>query len=240
MARAIVTAVSILVARFVLIQLALWVAPWLGITGWYAGLFANFWCVVAALILVRWLQLGHGQGVMLLWHSRRAAVWLLPFLAEALMWLVAPGDFAMREPGWALWILTLLMVGINEELFHRMAVLSTLRRALGPVASAVLGGALFGLAHLSLLATTSRAVDDVLLNVLASATYGFALAAFQLRFHWLAPLFLVHALADFTVLMTTPAPFAAYLLVHVGFVLLGVLLLRSQPARAGRQSRPVR
>ena len=60
---------------------------------------------------------------------------------------------------------------------------------------------LFGLQHLSAFALTSRGAGDILMNVLLSGVYGFALAAYQLRFRWIRPLILVHALADFTTVL---------------------------------------
>lgn len=58
--------------------------------------------------------------------------------------------------------------------------------------------ALFGLQHLSAFATTSLGAYDIVTNVLVSACYGFALAAFQLWFAWIVPLILIHGFADFT------------------------------------------
>ncbi|MFC7374223.1 CPBP family intramembrane glutamic endopeptidase [Brachybacterium sp. GCM10030267] len=221
--------ISLEVLRFLVILAALAIAPLFGITGWYMGLFANVLCVVYAIVIVSVLGLWRDQGVLRLWRSPWAALWLLPFVVEALIWLVHPGGFSMQPPGILLWSLTRLFVGVNEELVNRVAVLGTLRRAFSPVPSAVLSGALFGLAHLSLLVTTpGRATDDVLLNVLASATYGFALAASQLRFRWLLPLVFIHATADMTVIMTGgQVPLWTDIAIHGGFVVLGVLLLRS-------------
>ncbi|WP_306366557.1 hypothetical protein [Nocardiopsis sp. CC223A] len=50
-------AVTVTVARFLVISLALAAAPLIGITGWYMGLFANAVCVVFAVALVTRLGL---------------------------------------------------------------------------------------------------------------------------------------------------------------------------------------
>ena len=96
-----------------------------------------------------------------------------------------------------------MLVGLNEELVSRGVVLDRLRRGFGPLPAVAITGALFGLQHLSAFATTSRGSYDVLTNVLVSGCYGFALAAWQLRFAWIWPLVLVHALADFTTIHST-------------------------------------
>lgn len=121
------------------------------------------------------------------------------------------------------------MVGVNEELTSRVAVLGVLRRAYSRRPAVVLTGALFGLQHFSLLVTTpGRSVDGIALNVLASATYGFALAAYQARFAWVLPLIVIHALADMTVIMlTVEVSLAVHMPVYAGFVVVGVLLLRT-------------
>jgi hypothetical protein len=80
----------------------------------------------------------------------------------------------------------------------------------------------------------------VLTNVLVSGCYGFALAAFQLRFAWIWPLVLLHASADFTTILSADghgdAVVAATLVVFVGF---GVSVLRLSPGRpAPRPPRP--
>ncbi|GGH38687.1 CPBP family intramembrane glutamic endopeptidase [Microbacterium album] len=231
-------AAGIGIARFGVIVGALELAPVLGIAGWYAGLFANALCVLFAAGVVTMLGVWRDQGVLRLWRSPLAALWLLPFVAEGVLRFALPGSIVVPPPGLALWILTLVLASLNEELINRVAVLSVLRRATGAVASAILSGALFGLAHLSLLVTTpSRSADDILLNVLASATYGFALAAFQLRFRWLLPLVLVHAFANASVIFVPlEVPLVLDVIIHAGFVVVGAALLvsRRRGFRPGR------
>ncbi|WP_157975820.1 CPBP family intramembrane glutamic endopeptidase [Brachybacterium sp. YJGR34] len=140
-----------------------------------------------------------------------------------------PGGIEIPPLGTALWTCTLLLAALNEELVNRVAVLGVFRRRMGPTWSAVVSGARFGLAHLSLLVTTpTRTADDTLLNVLASAPFGFALAAFQIRFRWAFSLVLVHAFANASVIFVeVDMPFVGDLAVHAAFVLVGALLLRT-------------
>lgn len=97
--------------------------------------------------------------------------------------------------------------------------------------SPVTSGALLELAHLSLLITTpTRRADDILLSVLASATFRFALAAFPVRFRWALSLVLVHAFVNASgIFLEAEMPFAGDVGIHAAFVLVGVLLLRTVP-----------
>ncbi|EWS81007.1 hypothetical protein BF93_00885 [Brachybacterium phenoliresistens] len=226
-AAALAIAAAIHAARFGVILGALALGPLLGISGWYLGLFANLACVVFAIVLVTALRMWSSSGIGRLWRSPWAALWLIPFVAEAGIWALIPGGLAVPPPGVGLWSLTLLLVGINEELTSRVAVLGTLRRGFGRTGAVLGTAALFGLQHLSALATTSRTVDDVLVNVLLSGIAGFAMAAYQARFSWIWPLMLTHAASDFTIIMSDyAAPLWLEVIVHVGFIGLGIALLR--------------
>lgn len=137
---------------------------------------------------------------------------------------------SMVPPGFGLWSLTLILVGFNEELISRGLVLHRLSASFGAFTAVILTGSLFGLQHLSLLATSDRGTYDILTNVLISATVGFALAAYQYRFGWIWPLILLHAFADFTAIWATSPHgdlFAAA--TAVVFVIYGVLILRNRP-----------
>ena len=185
------------VVRFGVIIGTLSLAPLLGISGWYLGLVANVACVLLAVVLVTVRGLWRVSGVFSVWRGRTAALFLVPFVIEVLLWAL-PNGLVERPPGFGLWALTLLLVGVNEELISRVIVLERMRRSFGPLSAVALTGALFGLQHLSAFATTGREHVDVILNVLVSACYGIALAAFQYRFRWVLPLVLLHAAADFT------------------------------------------
>lgn len=240
-ANALVLAVAIQLARFGLIMGALAIAPDLGINGWYQGLFANAVCSLFAAAVVTWLGLWRRSGILTLWRSKRAAILLLPFVFEALIWLAYPGGFGPRPPGYGLWALTLLLVGVNEELTSRVAVLGTLRKAFRPAPAVALAGIMFGLQHLSLFATGDPSTEDVLTIVVLTSIYGFALGAFQFRFAWVLPLILVHAASDFTQILTSePVPFAMHVVISLGLLAYGIRLLkgrRAAPTRAPLISR---
>lgn len=224
--RAVGFAVAVQVGRFAVIVAGLALAPLLGISGWYAGLFVNALCCLYAAALVTRRRLWRRSGFLTWWRGRTAALLLLVPLAEALSWVV-PGGPVDRVPGYALWALSLLMVGFNEELISRGVVLDRLARDFGALATVTITAALFGLQHLSLLLTTSRGTVDVLTNVLASACYGFGLAAFQYRFAWVSALILLHGLSDFTTLLASNAfgdlVVAAISIMYVGY---GLLIVR--------------
>lgn len=218
--------VTVHAGRFAAIVLALWVAPALGIGGWYMGLFANIVCCAYAVALVSYYRLWRVIGAGALWRGRAAALLLLVPLAEALMWLL-PRGLVEQPPGWGLWALTMLLVGFNEELISRGVVLNRLRRSFRAYPAVILTAALFGLQHLSAFATTGRGSWDILSNVAVSACYGFALAAFQFRFAWIWPLMLIHALADFTTtLARDPHDDVVVAITLVVFLAFGTAVLR--------------
>jgi membrane protease YdiL (CAAX protease family) len=225
--------VAVHVTRFGVIMFALWVAPLLGITGWYMGLFANAVCAVFAIALVTYLKLWRRIGFFTASRGRIAILLLLILLAEALI-RAFPDGLIDEAPGFGLWALTLLLVGFNEELISRGVVLERMRTNFSPLWAVTITASLFGLQHLSAFATSDRDAFDILTNVLASASYGFALAAFQFRFAWIWPLMLIHAAADFTSILGR-APygdlFAA--VTCVIFVVYGVLVLRAGSGEAG-------
>jgi hypothetical protein len=228
--RAIGFGAAVHLARFGVIVGALAVAGALGVSGWYLGLAANAACVLFAAALVTWRRLWRVSGILVAWRGRSALLLLLPLLAEVLLWAV-PAGLEDRPPGFGLWALTLLLVGVNEELTSRVVVLERMRASFAAPGAVAVTAALFGLQHLSALITTSRTVDDVALNVLVSGCYGAALAAFQYRYRWVAPLILLHAAADFTtVLSLRPLPDPVIAVTVIGFLALATLALR-QSAR---------
>lgn len=220
------------VLRFGVIMGTLAFAPLVGISGWYLGLAANVGCVLLAVVLVTVRGQWRTSGLFSLWRGRTAALFLVPFVVEVLLWAV-PSGLVERPPGFGLWALTLLLVGLNEELISRVVVLERMRRSFGPAGAVALTGTLFGMQHLSAFATTTRTVDDVLLNVLVSACYGIGLAAFQYRFRWVLPLVLVHAAADFTtILSANPLSDAVVAITCVAFLATAAAILR--PLVTGR------
>lgn len=227
--------------RFGVIIGTISLAPLLGVSGWYLGLVANIACVIFAIVLVTVRGLWRVSGLFSVWRGRVAALFLVPLVIEVLLWAV-PNGLIERPPGFGLWALTLLLVGVNEELISRVVVLERMRRSFGPVSAVALTGALFGLQHLSAFVTTGREVDDVLLNVLVSACYGIALAAFQYRFRWVLPLVLIHAAADFTtILSASPLSDPVVAITCLAFLATAAAILRplvsGRPA-AGRTLEP--
>ena len=166
-------------ARFAIILAVVTLVPLVGITGWYAGLTANVACAVFAVCLVTRHRLWRVSGFLTPLRSGWALLALVPFVIDAASWAL-PGGLDVDSPGIALWMLTLLLVGFNEELVSRVVVLDRMQRSFASLSAAAVTGALFGLQHLSpLLATTGRDPGDILLNVLLSATAGFALASYR-------------------------------------------------------------
>jgi len=154
---------------------------------------------------------------------------------KLLFWIV-PGGISVRAPGAIWWISTLLLVGLNEELFSRVVVLSGLRNKYSYLVSAALTGFLFGLQHFSALALTSRGLSDVAGNVLLSGIYGFTLAAVQLRIKWITPLILIHALADFTTLFAAkPLTDLTIGILNLGFLLYGIYLAVTLDAKENKK-----
>ncbi|WP_147394336.1 CPBP family intramembrane glutamic endopeptidase [Arthrobacter cheniae] len=218
------------VGRFGVILGGLALAPLIGIQGWYAGLFVNVLCCLFAAGLVTYFGLWSRIGITRLWAGRAAALLVVLLLLEALVWIL-PAGLDITSPGASLWVVTLLLVGFNEELISRGVVLERLSRSYRAAPAVILTGALFGLQHLSLFATTDRGTFDILTNVLLSGVVGFAMAAFQYRFHWILPLILVHALADFTAIHTRePHGDAFAAATAIVFVGIGVLALRKDTA----------
>ncbi|MDR6868254.1 membrane protease YdiL (CAAX protease family) [Microbacterium resistens] len=233
--RALGFGVAVHILRFGVIVGVLALAPLLGVSGWYLGFAVNVACVLLAVVIVTMRGQWRASGLFSLWRGRTAALFLVPFIVEVLLWAV-PSGLVVRPPGFGLWALTLLLVGLNEELISRVVVLERMRRSFGPAGAVVLTGALFGLQHLSAFATTARTADDVLLNVLISACYGIGLAAFQYRFRWVLPLVLIHAAADFTtILSANPLPDAAVALTCAVFLATAAAILRPM-IRAGAGS----
>ncbi|WP_166876372.1 CPBP family intramembrane glutamic endopeptidase [Salinibacterium sp. ZJ450] len=144
--RDILFSVAVHGGRFVVIMLGLWLAPVIGITGWYMGLFANALCCIYAAVLVTRLGLWKRIGFLTPWRGWLALAALVPLVAEALFWML-PDGLLEQSPGYGLWALTLLMVGFNEELISRGVVLDRLSRSFIAIPAVALTAALFGLQH---------------------------------------------------------------------------------------------
>lgn len=218
-------ATGITALRFLIMLGTLELAGAAGIRGWYLGLVANIAVTIFAVVLVTRRKLWRVTGATTLWRSWWALVALVPLGLEALSWAL-PAGLVAESPGFLLWGVTLLLVGVNEELISRGVILSRLQSAYRPVLAVIFTAVLFGLQHLSAFALTSREAGDILGNVALSGIYGFALAAFQWRFRWIWPLILVHGLADLTTLLAPePLPDAVIGVAQVLMLGLGAIFL---------------
>ncbi|WP_111766461.1 CPBP family intramembrane glutamic endopeptidase [Nakamurella deserti] len=226
--RALGAAVTVQVSRFLVLYATVLLAPLVGISGWFVGLAANVTCTVFAVVLVTRYRLWHRIGWSWRPRGRRSLPWLAPFLVEALLWTL-PAGLVDRPPGYGWWSLSLLLVGVNEELTSRGVVLSRLERAFPPGVAVAVTAALFGLQHLSAFATTSRGGVDILGNVLASACFGVALGAYQSRFRWIVPLIAAHAVLDLTpTLGAWSFGDLAVAAISVAYLAVGVAILRGR------------
>lgn len=225
-------AAGITLLRFLVMLVVLELAGAAGVEGWYLGLVANIAVTVLAVVLVTRRGLWRACGFTVAWRSWAALVTLVPLAFEAVSWTL-PAGLLPQDPGYLLWAVTLLLVGVNEELISRGVILSRLQEAYRPWSAVTLTATLFGLQHLSAFALTSRDAGDILGNVALSGISGFALAAYQWRFRWIWPLILVHGVADFTTLLAAkPLPDVLIGAAHVMLLALGLGLLRWPGGRA--------
>ncbi len=91
-----------------------------------------------------------------LWRSRLALMWLLPLIVEAIFWAV--NGLEEQPPGFGLWALTLMFVGVNEELISRGVILNRLLTVNRAVFAVLIGATLFGLPLVIVHATTDFTV----------------------------------------------------------------------------------
>ena len=219
-------AVAVQLIRFGILYAGVELLPLLGFTPWWTSFTVNVLCCVYAAVLMSVLRLWQSSGMLTGWRSWRAALLLVPLVVEALAWGL-PDGIVPLDPGYGWWALTLLLVGFNEELVSRGVVLSRLARSFTVAAAVTISAVLFGLQHLSAFALNDNPAGDVLWNVLYTGIYGFALAAFQVRFAWLWPLVIVHALSDFAGILSPGSPGDAVVIpMHLGLIAFGILLLR--------------
>ena len=220
-------AIGVQLAGLVLIVAASQLLPLLGVRGWDVGLIVNVLCCVYAVILVTALRLWRASGIWRRHVPAVAVVALVPLALEAVSWLL-PGGLADEPPGPGWWAVSMLLVGVNEELTSRVVVLSLLRRAYATAPAVIIAAVLFGMQHLSRV-FTGAPVDptEVAWLVFTAACFGFAYGAYQARFGWVLPLIVLHALSDWLSVLSPGGP--GELVMLVGLALLvgtGVVLLR--------------
>lgn len=93
-------------------------------------------------------------------------------------------------------LVSLLWVGLNEEIFSRGLVQQTLI-PLGPLRAATGVAVLFGLGHLQNHLFFGAALDDTLWQMLSAALFGFTCAGLRFAIGSVWPMVAVHALDDF-------------------------------------------
>lgn len=204
--RGLVAAVAVQLGRLALIVTASYVLPLVGVRGWDVGLVVNALCCVYAVVLVTACRLWRESGLTRVRVAPIALVALIPLVAEAASWLL-PAGLADVPPGAGWWAVSMLLVGVNEELISRVVVLSLLRRSFATAPAVLIGAVLFGSQHVSHLFTGATSDPGEMAWVVFTTTcFGFAYGAYQARFGWLLPLILLHALSDWLSVLSPGRP----------------------------------
>ncbi|WP_448333203.1 CPBP family glutamic-type intramembrane protease [Streptomyces sp. DSM 41534] len=163
---------------------------------WYPDLGAtlvNAICATGAwLVLWRWGWL-RASTVAALGRPRR---WwpAAPMLLVACSYAVAglDGNATLVVSG----LISLLWVGVNEEIYSRGLVQQTLR-PLGPVRAAIGVAILFGAGHIQNFLFFGDPLDDTLWQMLSAGLFGFTCAALRYAIGSIWPMAVVHGLDDF-------------------------------------------
>ncbi|MDX3242200.1 CPBP family intramembrane glutamic endopeptidase [Streptomyces sp. ME18-1-4] len=180
-------AVLVLFAKVILPPLAPSWFPGLGAALVNAICFAGVWCV-----LWRWGWL-RASGTTTLGRPRRW--WLaVPMLLIAGSYALAGLDGSTTVVVSSL--VSLLWVGLNEEVYSRGLVQQTLT-SLGPLRAATGVAVLFGIGHLQNYLFFGAALDDTLWQMLSAALFGFSCAGLRFAIGSVWPMVVVHALDDF-------------------------------------------
>ncbi|WP_348787657.1 CPBP family intramembrane glutamic endopeptidase [Leifsonia sp. NPDC080035] len=218
--------IGVQLGRLVLIVSASLVLPVLGVRGWDVGLVVNALCCIYAVVLVTGCRLWRASGIARVRVAPIAVLALIPLVVEAVSWLL-PAGLVDAPPGAAWWALSMLLVGVNEELISRVVVLSVLRRAFTAVPAVLIGAVLFGLQHLSQLLTGATSDPGEMIWLIVTATcFGFAYGAYQARFGWVLPLIVLHALSDWLSVLSPGRPGDVVTVVVLAVLIAtGVLLL---------------
>ncbi|GLP69170.1 hypothetical protein TUSST3_57930 [Streptomyces sp. TUS-ST3] len=177
----------LLFAKVILPPLAPSWFPGLGATVVNAICLAGVWCV-----LWRWGWL-RVSGTATLGRPRRwwlAAPMLLIAGSYALAGLDGSTTVVVSS------LVSLLWVGLNEEVYSRGLVQQTLT-PLGPLRAATGVAVLFGAGHLQNYLFFGAPLDDTLWQMLSAGLFGFACAGLRFAIGSVWPMVLVHALDDF-------------------------------------------
>ncbi|MFG2134000.1 CPBP family intramembrane glutamic endopeptidase [Streptomyces sp. NPDC048751] len=209
--------VLVLFAKVILPPLAPSWFPDLGASAVNAVCFVGVWFV-----LWRWGWLRR-SGVATLGRVRRW--WLaVPMLVVACSY-AAPGLHASTSLLVSS-LVSLLWVGINEEVYSRGLVQQALT-PLGATRAALAVGFLFGVGHFQNYVFFGAALDDTLWQVLSAGLFGFTCATLRYAIGSVWPMVFVHGLDDFFQIRS-PGAIADWweVCVYVFHVAFGVWLLR--------------
>src|SRR3954470_3078773 len=180
-------AVLLLFAKVVLPPLA---------PAWFPGLGATLVNVICAAAV--WFVLGRWGWlrVSAVASRGRARRWWLamPMLLVACSYAVAglDGGATVLVSG----LVSLLWVGINEEIYSRGLVQQTLT-PLGPFRAAVGVGVLFGAGHIQNYLFFGARLDDTLWQMLSAGLFGFTCSGLRYAIGSVWPMVVVHGLDDF-------------------------------------------
>ncbi|SNX66425.1 hypothetical protein SAMN06272735_8289 [Streptomyces sp. TLI_55] len=225
-------AVLLLFAKVILPPLAPSWFPGLGAVLVNAACFAGVWCV-----LWRWGWLRTSGTATL---GRRHRWWLaLPMLLIAGSYALAGLDGTTTVVVSSL--VSLLWVGLNEEVYSRGLVQQTLL-PLGPVRAAAGVAVLFGAGHLQNYLFFGAPLEDTLWQMLSAGLFGFTCAGLRFAIGSVWPMVVVHGLDDFFQIRSPgAAPDWWQVCVYVFHAVYGWWLLRhygSREALAPRGAAP--
>jgi hypothetical protein len=173
-----------------------------GIDADFVALCAATLVVVAAMTALGWWRVS---------GFNRPAAWrdlgLLALPAVVIIVLPFLGGVKAVDLGMAMfWTVAYALVGLREEGLYRGIMLHILRPS-GAVRAVVLGGLLFGAAHIANLLVRSRPAV-VFSQMIGAACFGIAFGALRLRTNTIWPLVVLHMLSDlllhFSALPTIP------------------------------------
>lgn len=231
--------VLVLFARVILPPLSPSWFPDLGATVVNAACFAGTWFV-----LWRWGWL-RASGSATLGQAR--GWWLaVPMLLGACSYALAGLDGSTTVLVSSL--VSLMWVGINEEVFSRGLVQQVLA-PIGAMRAAIGVGVLFGVGHLQNYLFFDAPLDDTLWQMLSAGLFGFACAGLRFAIGSVWPMVVVHGLDDFFQIRSPgAAPDSWQVCVYVFHAAFGVWLLwrygngaapeLSRSAGADRDERP--
>lgn len=198
----------------------------LGLRGEWQGTLVNAICALAALGLTGWLGWWRPSTLAVL---RPRCWWPLAGLLLGVVAYLPFGVDPARRPLLP-FLLGMLLVGLNEELFYRGVVQHALT-TLGRWRCCLLAGVLFGGGHVSRAMIAGASLEDTGLLVLETAGFGFAYAAVRSRVGALWPLVLLHAAVDTVLLLNAGSPPVAYRAIEwLTLICWGALLLAVTPA----------